>query len=152
MKYTKEQLRMQQFAGIITESQYKEKLNEISFKEIAIGLSLTLAGIGGYFGLDYLNHDVQRAFDKHDAVDIVVDHPGLLTGKTVYTIKVDDTQLEPVQVDTTDNVITINTNDFGDIGLKKAIRNKLKDIDPELASQSVKNHHFQVIPNNEQNY
>ena len=127
-------------------------LNEISAKELAMGLSLTLAVIGGYFGLDYLNRDVQRAFDRHDAVDIVVDHPGLFTGKTVYTIHVDAEQQEPISVDTSSNVITINTTDFGDIGLKKAIRNKLKDIDPELASQSVKNHHFSVRPNNESNY
>jgi hypothetical protein len=127
-------------------------LNEISAKELAMGLSLTLAGIGGYFGLDYLNHDVQRAFDQHDAVDIVVDHPGLFTGKTVYTIHVDVEQQNPISVDTSSNVITINTTDFGDFGLKKAIKNKLKDIDPELASLSVKNHHFSVRPNNESNY
>ena len=128
------------------------ELNEISAKELALGLSLTLAGIGGYFGLDYLNHDVQRAFDQHDAVDIVVDHPGIFTGKTVYTIHVDNEQQEPVSVDTSSNVITINTTDFGDIGLKKAIRNKLRDIDPDLAALSVKTHHFTVRPNNEKNY
>ena len=128
------------------------ELNEISAKELALGLSLTLAGIGGYFGFDYLNHDVQRAFDRHDAVDIIVDHPGIFTGKTVYTIHVDNEQQEPVSVDTSSNVITINTTDFSDIRLKKAIRNKLKDIDPELAVQHIKNHHFTVTPNNEKNY
>ncbi len=127
-------------------------LNEISSKELEMGLSLTLAGIGGYFGLDYLNHDVQRALDQHDAVDIVVDHPGLFTGKTVYTIHVDVEQQNPISVDTSSNVITINTTDFGDFGLKKAIKNKLRDIDPELASLSVKNHHFSIQPNNESNY
>ena len=125
------------------------ELNEISAKELALGLSLTLAGIGGYFGLDYINHRIQRNLEQNNAVDVIVDHPGPFTGKTIYTIHVDENQPDAINVDTSSNVITINTTDIGNVELKRIIRNKLKSIDPELASQSLKNHHFDVRPNNE---
>jgi predicted nuclease of predicted toxin-antitoxin system len=125
------------------------ELNEISAKELAMGLSLTLASIGGYFGLNYINHSIQRNLEQNNAVDIIVDHPGIFTGKTIYTIHVDENQPKAINIDTSSNVITINTTDIGNMELKRIIRNKLKDIDPELVSRSLKNHHFDVQPNNE---
>jgi hypothetical protein len=43
------------------------ELNEISAKELAMGLSLTLASIGGYFGLNYINHSIQRNLEQNNA-------------------------------------------------------------------------------------
>jgi len=57
---TQEQLRMQMLAGIITESEYKVKLDEINLKSLATGATLGLSTLLPSTGLSQTNPDVKQ--------------------------------------------------------------------------------------------
>jgi hypothetical protein len=57
---TQEQLRMQMLAGIITESEYKAKLDEINLKSLATGAALGLSTLLPSTGLSQTSPDVKQ--------------------------------------------------------------------------------------------
>ena len=57
---TQEQLRMQMLAGIITESEYKAKLNEINLKSLATGAALGLSTLLPSTGLSQTSPDAEQ--------------------------------------------------------------------------------------------
>ena len=57
---TQEQLRMQMLAGIITESEYKAKLDEINLKSLAAGAALGLSTLLPSTGLSQTSPDVKQ--------------------------------------------------------------------------------------------
>jgi hypothetical protein len=57
---TQEQLRMQMLAGIITESEYKSKLEEINLKSLATGAALGLSTLLPSTGLSQTNLDTKQ--------------------------------------------------------------------------------------------
>ena len=135
---TQEQLRMQMLAGIITEGQYKEMLNE-NLKTIAVA---ALLGLSSFLGVNYLNHSVERDLENGNQVKVKTLSPIPSLESHYFNLVVDTTQSDPVKIDTSNNVITINTSDMSNISLKQAIRDKIKSIDPNLTTQSIKHIHF----------
>ena len=135
---TQEQLRMQMLAGIITENQYKEELNE-NLKTIAVA---ALLGLSSFLGFNHLNHSIERDLENGNPVKVKTISPLPSLESHYFNLVVDTTQPDPVKVDTLSNVITINTSDMSNINLKRAIRDKIKSIDPNLTSQSIKHIHF----------
>jgi hypothetical protein len=65
---TQEQLRMQMLAGIITESEYKSKLEEINLKSLATGAALGLSTLLPSTGLSQTNLDT-----KQDSIETYYD-------------------------------------------------------------------------------
>jgi hypothetical protein len=65
---TQEQLRMQMLAGIITEGEYKTKLNEINFKGLAAGAALGLSTLLPSMGYSQTNPDT-----KQDSIETYYD-------------------------------------------------------------------------------
>jgi hypothetical protein len=135
---TQEQLRMQMLAGIITEGQYKEMLDE-NLKTIAVA---ALLGLSSFLGINHLNHSVQRDLENGNPVKVKTLSPIPSLKSHYFNLVIDPTQSNPVEVDTLNDVITINTSDMSNISLKQAIRDKIKSIDPNLTTQSIKHIHF----------
>ena len=121
------------FEDFVNESVVNE-----GWKDGLIGL-LALGSIVA--GFNHLNHSAERNLERGNPVEISVRHSAFSDrpmARDNYIINVNTSQKEYVEVDDSAKTITINTSDISNIGLKKAVRNKLKDINPGI-TQSLKN-------------
>jgi hypothetical protein len=107
------------------------KIDE-GWKDSLIGL-LAIASIVS--GFNHLNHSAERNLERGNPVEISVRHSILsdkpMLTRDTYTIKVDASQKEYIKVDDSSKTITINTSDISNIGLKRAVRDKIKEINPD---------------------
>ena len=108
------------------------------------GLKASLAGlaiIAALLGGNYLNHSAQRGLDSGKTLEISAQHNVLHDkpwARDTYTLELNKSQKEPVVVDAKTKTITVNTSDMNNSELKRAVRDKIQEIDPNGVTQSIK--------------
>lgn len=121
---------------------FEEFINEDV--ELNEGLKASLAGlaiIAALLGGNYLNNSAQRGLDSGKTLEISAQHNVLHDkpwARDTYTLELNKSQKEPVVVDAKTKTITVNTSDMNNSELKRAVRDKIQEIDPNGATQSIK--------------
>lgn len=123
---------------------FEEFVNESivneGWKDNLIGL-LVLGSI--VTGFNHLNHSAERNLERGNPVEVSVRH-SLFSDRPMardnYIISVDTSQKEYIEVDDSAKTITINTSDISNVGLKRAVRDKIKEINPDAGiTRNIKN-------------
>lgn len=122
---------------------YEEFVNESLVNEGWKSSLVGLLALGSIIsGVNHLNHSAERKLKTGEPIEMSIKHSVFSdrpVTKNTYTLKVNNLQKEYVEVDNNTKTITINTDDISNIELKMAVRDKIKDIDPNAATQSIKN-------------
>jgi hypothetical protein len=89
-----------------------------------------------------MNNRVETALINGDKIEVKLkgNLTTLINGtNTTYTIKVDSTQSQPIKVDTSKNIVTLNSAEFsGRRDLIRKVKNAVREVDPSLASNFMK--------------
>jgi hypothetical protein len=132
---------------ILTEAKI-DALEEGLFKNVSIGAALAVAALLG--AVHKSNQNFVDALKKGATATVHLDKEiGLLMKRsnhsTDYLIKVDKTQKEPIKVDTSSNVVTINSPEVGGKrDLIHKVNTAVRAIDPSLANDWEKFTHVKI--------
>lgn len=121
---------------------YNRGINESFLSQARTYLLVLLLGLSGYKGLDYMNHSVQRGLENDKQITISVKERGIVADRNYFTIIVDETQKETCTVDTSKNIVTLNTSDISNIKVKKEVRNALRELDKDIVNRNIRTHRF----------
>jgi len=125
-----------------------EALEEGLFKNIGIGAALSLAAL--LVASHKSNENFLDALRKGATAKVHLDKEIGFFRKhsnhsTDYLIKIDKTQKEPIKVDTSSNVVTINSPEVGGKGeLIHKVNTAVRAIDPSLANSWEKYAHIKI--------
>lgn len=112
------------------------QLNE-GLKSYLAGLAILAAILGG----NYLNHGAQRGLDSGKTLEISAQHNVFHDKpwtRDTYTLELNKSQKDPVVIDAKTKTIKVNTSDMSNSELKRAVRDKIQEIDPNGVTQSIK--------------
>jgi hypothetical protein len=132
---------------ILTEAKI-DALEEGLFKNVSIGAALAVAALVG--GAHKSNQDFKDALRKGATATVHLDKEIGIFNKhsnhsTDYLVKVDKSQKEPIKVDTSSNVITINSPEVGGKNdLIHKVNTAVRAIDPSLANDWEKFTHVKI--------
>lgn len=121
---------------------FDNNVNESFLSQARTYLLVLLLGLSGYKGLDYMNHSVQRGLENDKQITISVKERGIVADRNYFTIIVDETQKETCTVDTSKNIVTLNTSDISNIKVKREVRNALRELDKDIANRNIRTHRF----------
>ena len=125
-----------------------EDLEEGLLKNVSIGAALAVASLVG--GAHKSNQDFKDALRKGATATVHLDKEIGIFNKhsnhsTDYVVKVDKSQKEPIKVDTSSNVVTINSPEVGGkLELVHKVNTAVRAIDPSLANGWEKFTHVKI--------
>jgi hypothetical protein len=115
-------------------------INEGRIGNFTMGVAMAITALFG--ANEYMNNRVEKALINGDKIEVKLkgNLTTLINGtNTTYTIKVDTSQSQPIKVDTSKNIVTLNSAEFsGRRDLIRKVKNAVREVDPSLASNFMK--------------